>query len=163
MKSDDPEEEMTMPQTLEAVRDEDSQPWSRSPRLAQGQAAPGKETGDAQRCCPDTSRPSASGQMSCSSHAVQDAVNVSRPSKRFSHCDTEVSSHFTKLNLRFAQMNMLCRSLFSMSPTKSHDSRFRWIERGCPVLSSQAIESIKPGQLCQTSKGDCTCPKRPPL
>ena len=43
--------------------------------------------------------------------------------------------HFTKLNLCFAQINMLCRSLFSMSPTEYHDSRFRWIERGCPLLS----------------------------
>ena len=67
-------------------------------------------------------------------HTVQDVVNVSRPSKRFSHCDTKVPCHFTKLNLRFAQLNVLCRSLFSMSPTKYHDRRFRWIERGCPLL-----------------------------
>ena len=51
-------------------------------------------------------------------HTVQDVVNVSRPSERFSHCDTKMSCHFTKLNVRFAQMNVLCRLLFSMSPTK---------------------------------------------
>ena len=55
--------------------------------------------------------------------------------------------HFTKLNLRFAQMNMLCRSLFSMSPTEYHDSRFRWIECGCPLLSPLLHTTQIPLQL----------------